>query len=274
MLTIDFLICSLNSRIVRVPDLLLPPMEGVRYVVSFQYTKDEYLTMLPRQLEERADVQVVKLRGEGLSANRNNALKFAASDLLYIIDDDTRLLPNTPDTIRRYFNLHPEADIALFKAQTYAGRDLRVYPGNGEQPSGFRSFLHVQTCEMVCRREKVQGQLFFDNRFGLGSHGLECFEEQIWLEDARRKHLCIRYQSDAIAQTSALYRPRMFYVDSRVQCSLGGLLYYVFGSRAYPKVFSYALKGSRRRLSHFWPVFRNLMRGAYFIRKTSKGRNL
>lgn len=270
MLTLDVLICSLNGRIARVPDLLLPPQESVRYVVSFQYTNDSYLTAIPRELKERDDVTLTYLRGEGLSANRNNALAHASSDLVLFIDDDTRIMPKAVDTVFRAFELHPETDIALFKAQTYAGKDLREYQGEGEPCMSFISQLHVLTIEMVCLRAKVQGHLAFDARFGLGSHYLTCFEEQIWLADARRIKLNVKYFAEPIVQTSAIYAPRMFYVESSVQRSLGGVLYYVYGWNAYLRAIAYALTCARRRVAHFLPVLRHLYQGITYVKKTKK----
>ena len=77
MKTIDILICTLNKGIVRVGDILMPPREEIRYIVSFQYTDDRYLDLVPPILKERADVSFYTLNGQGLSCNRNNALEKA-----------------------------------------------------------------------------------------------------------------------------------------------------------------------------------------------------
>lgn len=269
MLKIDILICTFNARIVRIPDMLMVPSERVHYVVSFQYTDDSYLSKIPKALTERNDVTVVTLKGEGLSANRNNALKYATSDLVYLVDDDTRFLSDSLATIFTVFESYPEGvDIALFQAQTYAGRDLRDYTAEEGPCTTFSELLPVLTLEMVCRREKVQGKLTFDPRFGLGAEQLTCYEEQIFLDDARRCGLNICYFALPIVQTSALYVPRMIYVDSKVQRSYGALLYHVYGWRAYVRAFFFALSGSRKRLCHFFPVFRRQLEGIAYIKTT------
>lgn len=267
MKTLDILICTLNARIVRIPDMLMAPTERVRYVVSFQYTDEKYLSMMPKSLKEREDVTVVQLQGEGLSANRNNALKYATSDLVYLVDDDARFLPDSLATIFSVFESYSEGvDIALFKAQTYAGRDLREYTSEEGPCTTFADLLPVLTMEMVCRRDRVQGFLSFDSRFGLGAEQLTCYEEQIFLDDARRQGLNICYFALPIVQTSALYVPRMIYVDSKVQRSYGALLYHFYGWRAYVRAFFFALSGKRKRLCHFLPVFKRQLEGIAYIK--------
>ena len=120
--------------------------------------------------------------------------------------------------------------------------------------------------EMVCRRDRVQGFLSFDSRFGLGAEQLTCYEEQIFLDDARRQGLNICYFALPIVQTSALYVPRMIYVDSKVQRSYGALLYHFYGWRAYVRAFFFALSGKRKRLCHFLPVFKRQLEGIAYIK--------
>ena len=74
-MTLDILICSLNKGIVRVQDVLLEPQEGVRYIVSYQYTDERYSDLIPKSLSERPDVSVFRYKGQGLSANRNLAFR-------------------------------------------------------------------------------------------------------------------------------------------------------------------------------------------------------
>lgn len=273
MITLDILFCTLNSRIVRLPDLLMEPKSNIRYVVSFQYTKDEYLDLIPKTLLERNDVTLVKVKGQGLSENRNNALKYATSDLVYIADDDVRFIPTMMQTITSVFDSFPEGiDVALFQAQTYAGRDLREYSMSEGPCNNFKDLMQVLTIEMVCRREKIQN-MEFDTRFGLGSEALSCYEEQVWLADALRNNLKICYIAQPIVQTSAIFVPRMIYVDAKVQRSFGALLYYVYGWRAYGKALFAALDTTRKRFAHLIPVLSRLYEGISYIRRTPKGRN-
>lgn len=98
-MTLDILICSIDKGIVRLSDVLLPQRDDVRYVVSYQYTDERYLELVPLCLEERTDVVLYKTAGSGLSANRNLAVEHATSDLIMFADDDTRIHPEAIDDV-------------------------------------------------------------------------------------------------------------------------------------------------------------------------------
>ena len=273
MLSLDILICTLNTRVVRVADLLMPEQEGVHYVISFQYTSDELLKLVPESILERKDVTFVKLRGEGISANRNNALRYAKSDLVYWADDDVRFLPETVKTIFDFFTAYPDIDVALFRAQTYSGRELRQYESMARECLTFRSLLPVLTIEKVCRREKIQNQIYYNTHSGLGAHFMTCYEEQIWLEDAKRLKLKIYYIPKAIIQTSALYLTRLIFVDVKVQRSFGALLYYVYGLQALRMAFIFSFNAARKRMAHFDVLFRQFLKGILYMRKYVRKNN-
>ena len=91
-MTLDILICSLNKGIVRIDDLLRPEQEGVRYVVSYQYTDERYLELVPEVLKQRRDVVLSVYKGQGLSNNRNHALELSRADLVIFADDDSRCI--------------------------------------------------------------------------------------------------------------------------------------------------------------------------------------
>ena len=102
-MTLDILICSLNKGIVRIDDLLRPEQDGVRYVVSYQYTDERYLELVPDVLKQRKDVVLSVYKGQGLSNNRNHALELAKADLVIFADDDSRLSDEAPAIIERSF---------------------------------------------------------------------------------------------------------------------------------------------------------------------------
>lgn len=266
-MTIEVLICSFNKGIVKVDDILLPPREGVRYIVSFQYTDERFLNMIPRSLLERTDLNLYKYRGQGISANRNQALTHAKADIVLFADDDTRLLPTAFDTLEQCFTENPDIDVAFFCASSYTGRRLKDYPASEYVITKVPSDYHISVIEMAFRRERVQGTLRFDERFGLGTRFLTCGEEDIWLHDALQHGLLVKYFPIMTVETSTMMKHTMLYVDAGVQRSFGAYLYYVHGPLAWWFCLRHALRCTFKGYSHFIPMLRHLLQGARYIRK-------
>ena len=51
MMTLDILICTIDEGIEKVPKVLMPPRDGVRYVVSMQYTQKTMKERVPAVLK-------------------------------------------------------------------------------------------------------------------------------------------------------------------------------------------------------------------------------
>ena len=268
MMTLDILICTLDKGIVRLSDVLMPLREGVRYIVSYQYTDERYLELVPPTLSERTDVSFYKYQGQGLSANRNLAMEKATADLVMYADDDTRFAPDAVDRIQEVFNLHSDLDVAFFRASTYTGKPLKDYPSEEQVITGMPKSYVISAIEMVCRRSTVQRTMRFDERFGLGTKFLTCGEEEIWMEDARRRGLKMMYFPVKTAETSTLLKKNLIYVDAGVQRSFGALTYYKQGSSAWFSCLRFAARAARSGYCHFWPMARHLFEGIHFMRKT------
>lgn len=268
-MNIDVLICSFNKGVVKVEDVLLPPRDGVCYIVSYQYTDERYLEMIPASITNRSDVVLYKYKGQGLSSNRNQALSHATGDIIMFADDDTRLLPTTFDTLLNTFRDCPAVDIALYQATSYTGRPLKVYPQSEGDVHAVPSEYHVSTIEMAFRRSKVQDVLRFDERFGLGTKFLSCGEEDIWLYDALRHNLNVRYFPTVVVETSTMMKQSMIYIDAGVQRSYGAYLYYVYHSSAWFRCVAFAFRCSAKGYSHFFPMLKHLMQGAMYIHRTN-----
>ncbi len=266
IMTLDILICSLNKGIVRIDDLLLPQRKGVRYIVSYQYTDERYLELVPAALSSRVDVLVSAYKGQGLSSNRNHALELAKADLVMFADDDARLTTEAVDSILNTFEQHPQLDVAFYRASTYTGKLLKKYPEVEREITSIPDDYTISTIEMVCRRESIQGKVHFDERFGLGTRFLTCGEEEVWLFDALRAGLSIRYFPLKIVETSTMLKRSMIYVDAGVQRSKGALTYYKYGASAWMRCFCFAFDSTRKGLCHFIPMLRHLYQGILYLR--------
>ncbi len=267
-MTLDILICSLNKGIVRVDEVLNPPTADIRYIISYQYTDERYLDLIPQSIRTRSDVSLYIYKGQGLSSNRNLALEKATSELVMFADDDTHIHSESIERIKEIFTADDTLDMAFFQATTYTGKPLKNYPTEECSLNGMPETYSISTIEMVCRREKIQATLRFDERFGLGTKFLTCGEEDIWMEDARRAGLRMKYFPIKIAETSTMLKKSLVYVDAGVQRSKGAFTYYLHGSKAWWICFRFALKSASERLCHFWPMMKHLGEGIRYMQRT------
>mgnify|MGYP002620112893 CR=1 FL=1 len=230
-MTIDVLICTIDHGISSVPGVLLQPAEGVRYVVSMQYTAEKYLNEIPESLHARADVRVVTLAGRGLTLNRNHALDASTADIVLIADDDERLLPDVFDKIRETYENHPEVDIALFQLNDIEDRPFKTYPetvGPLSYADACEEGYYPSSLEITMRGNVIRHGLRFNEHFGIGGQ-FPCGEEDILLCDASRKGFHVMFFPEVIAQTIAGSTGTKFLTNSGVQRAKGAVFRYCHG---------------------------------------------
>lgn len=213
---IDILICTIDEGVLRVPSVLMPTRDDVRYVVSVQWTKEAVKELVPKELSEREDVEVVFLEGKGLSRNRNWALAHAKGDVVVIADDDNRYTAELIGNVKEAYEVHLEADVIHFQALDLEGQLLHPYPAD-----------YVSSVELTFRRRVT---VRFDERFGLGSKDLCEGEEQVWMKDARDAGYQIRYVAKPIVMTRKDTTGCHFLTNKRVQLSKGATFKYVYGT--------------------------------------------
>ncbi|MDE5839194.1 MAG: glycosyltransferase family 2 protein, partial [Paramuribaculum sp.] len=138
----------------RVAKILLPPTEGVRYVVSWQAHGD---APVPHELN-RSDVLLLRFAGSGVSANRNNALNHCTAEIILIADNDIVFAPDAFKNIIAVFDSDPTLDLATFKAAipgkvNYPERAVTL---GRCLPKGYS----VSAVEIACRRKALAGLRF------------------------------------------------------------------------------------------------------------------
>jgi glycosyltransferase involved in cell wall biosynthesis len=241
--------------------------DNVTYIIAYQYTDERFLELIPESLSEREDVSLYAYKGEGLSANRNFAMDKANADLVVFADDDARFTPESVDIAIKVFEEHPDMDVAFFKASTYTGRSLKEYPTEEREVLSIPEDYAISTLEMVMKRSRVQSVVRFDERFGLGTKFLTCGEEDIWLTDALRMKLKMRYFPKVIVQTSTLLKKSLVYVDAGVQRSKGAYMYYVYHHKAWIHCIRFSIASALKGYCHFWPIFKHMCEGIIYMQR-------
>lgn len=264
-MTIDVLICTIDHGVSSVPGVLLQPAEGVRYIVSVQYTDEKYLDEIPETLKMREDVHVVTLQGRGLTRNRNNALDASTADIVLIADDDERILPDAFDKIRLAYESCPQADIALFQLNDIDDRPFKAYPdtdGTLSYDDAREEGYYPSSLEITIRR-KVLGQgLRFNEHFGIGSM-FPCGEEDILLCDAGRKGLTAMFFPEVIAQTIAGSTGTKFLTNTGVQRAKGAVFRYCYGKwsavwRIFKETIFYLIYKGKNPFTLFYNMYKGI----------------
>ena len=219
--------------------MILPERDGVRYIVSVQHTGHAQEVTIPSALESRPDITIGLLEGLGLSRNRNNAIDMSTADICLIADDDNRYRPEYIDTILDTWSTNPDADILTFQAETLKDEPLSV----------------------------LEKGLRFDERFGLGSPLLCAGEEEVFMADARRAGLNVRYIPEVIVQTEGATTGISLIGNRTLQITKGATFRYVYGTcsavwRSFREAGWYLL---HKRANPF-PILFNMLKGIWILR--------
>lgn len=263
-MTIEVLICTINEGIEKVSQVVTAPIEGVSWLVSFQYTENKWLDKIPDALKGRDDVRIIPIEGKGLSKNRNNALAHALGDLLVIADDDTHFEKIYFERILHTFSVHSNIQIACFQAENLDGKPLRAYPDYTFKYENTPKGFWYNSIGIVMRN--IPELVRFDERFGLGAPYLGCGEEEVFLWDAFTNGLYIRYVPEVVAQTAEGTTSDRFYEDESLQRAKGAVLYCIHGRYgAYLRCFKFALCNSKGHNKA--EILRNLLAGIKFMQQ-------
>ena len=195
MLTLDLAIVTYKPEgIKRVEGLILPPMDNVRYIVSWQEHEN---ASIPESLQKREDVEIHRFNEKGVSNNRNNALKFCRADLVMIADDDMVYQPEAIFKLMKEYEENPEVDMMLTRV---IFPEKKTYPQNGTRiclpfPKGY-SGCNV---EISFRKEKIKDLIYWSG-IGPGNDTLQCGEDELFLIAAVKRGYNVQHRDIIIGE--------------------------------------------------------------------------
>lgn len=199
---LSILISTLDAGIKKVRAVLLEPLTDVTYYLSHQVTTERFLAIPPEL--KRKDVVVSQIEGRGMCRNRNNTLKIAGGDIALLADDDVRYKPEYFQRITEAFASDQTLDVACFKISTPAGE--REYKEYSTTPYKLNeeSRHYISSIEIAVRLAAVRNKnIFFDERFGLGSQYIQFGEEAVFIYDCIRAGLQVKYIPEYIVEHTA-----------------------------------------------------------------------
>lgn len=266
-MTIEVLICTIGAGILKVAAVMAAPRDDVRYLVSYQYNNEEDIKLIPDSLREREDVRVLAVKGRGLSANRNHALRNAVGDILIFADDDNRYSWENFDALLTVAAAHPDVDAFCLRSQSYQGILHRNFPRESfnlrQSPRGY----YVRSCELALRRNARCPE--FDTCFGLGSKYLACGEEEIFIIDMVRTGFKACYYPVTLVSTDAGTTGSKFLTDAAVRRSKGAVLAAIHGQwGALLRIAKYAALNVNG-MSRF-VAFIDMLRGIRYAKKIGR----
>lgn len=161
-------------------------------------------TRKAREFEFRGHmIRWFNTKERGLSRSRNMALKNARGELCLLCDDDEKLVDGYAQIIEKAFKEYPKADLVAFDfikiSKTHRYKKAFEY-GNSKTVKKAPRFKTYGSVQLAFRREKILGnELYFDTRFGAGSHIISAGEESIWQNAAKKKGLLLLHVPQVIA---------------------------------------------------------------------------
>ena len=225
-MTLDVVIATYSpDGIIRVSDMNLPVVEGVKYIVNWQ--KHEGAEIPAKLL--RDDIKVYRTSGEGSSVNRNEGIMHANSEIVYLADDDIQIMPEAFDTIIGRFEEFPDTQLATFMMKETARKKypLEVTELNFYLPKGYS----VATYQMAFRRE-IFPQISFNEKFGINSGVFEAGEDELFHLTARKHRIKCRFFPDIIASHPHEATGRRKINDKKILHGMGAVI-----TLSYPKSF-------------------------------------
>jgi glycosyltransferase involved in cell wall biosynthesis len=261
-MTLQLLISTLNEGINSVAQLVLPPREGIGYVVSWQHSGNEEIA-LPVELQ-RPDVEVYNLQGRGLSRNRNNAIRHATADVCLIADDDCRYTHERLQQVIDTFEQNPNVDIATFRFEGEGSN--KFFPTYSFNLSKFPKGYFVSSIEIAFRRERVQGKLWFNENFGLGAKIFDCGEEHIFIQDALSQALtCLFFPITVVRENDSTVCVKRD-VEPGTLMAHGAILQLYNPSTVFLRILLKAYRLCRYRNVPFFKAVRHMKKGAQYMK--------
>lgn len=253
------------------PQLLIATVDGAFFARGYSPSFDDcvVINQIHRPAAGRSRpatpagdsrMQTFEYRETGLSKSRNRALAHATADIVLIADDDVRHPPDAPATVARAFAAYPRADIITFQAQTPAGAPFKKYASRARRHTA-RSIMRVSSWEIALRLESIRAAgLRFDEAFGLGAE-FPTGEENIFLIDALRRGLNLRYEPQVIAVHPAESSGADLSTVDAVQAK-GAAFRRMFGAAFLPVALAFAGKKYRRSPFSCGRFYRHMREGS------------
>ena len=128
-------------------------------------------------------VKWLSLNERGVGLNRNNTLMRATGDIVLFADDDVVYMDGYEDTITRFYETHPDADVVIFNLKMKRGENSYFDRVTKEGRVSRVSATKYGTYCISARRERLRfANVCFHLDFGGGTK-YSSGEDSVFLQD-------------------------------------------------------------------------------------------
>lgn len=166
-----------------------PRVEGVEYIVSWQYGHDE--STIPTELKERSDFRILPSPTSGVATNRNLALNAADAPLVLFSDDDVSYTPQQLESVIKAFEERPDCGFLTFKY--HSSEYPREYPPCEMDLAHISKGYYLTGFEMAFRLADIRRHgIQFNELFGIAAPFPAC-EEDLFMHDVLKAGIKARF---------------------------------------------------------------------------------
>lgn len=265
-MTLEVLVCTIDNGIHNIKNLLLAPINGISYLISWQHSESKSQYNIPQELL-RSDVRVVHLEGRGLSRNRNNAIRHAEGDICLIADDDCTYKPEYFFNIIETFLKDTALDLATFQMKAYY--EGKYYPDYSFNLIKFAKGYFTTSFEIAFRRTSIQNKLWFNELFGLGAPVMQSGEENIFIHDAVKSGLNCKYFPIVIVEHDHPTTSSTRVASSGVIMAEGAYIYVAYPYTFIPRLILKAHRLNKKNGLGLLHNLNHLIKGIIYYLKNS-----
>lgn len=170
------------------------PLEDITAsILIVNQTKSQQL------ISNQTNIKVINDEGTGLSRSRNLAIDQSTKNLLWIIDDDCEVMPNSIEEVISAHNRYSDSILVFETLRKEELKPFYTYP-NYSKILDKKELKNVLSPEITLKRKSIiKSGLRFDERFGLGAK-FQDSENFIFLLDALKLNLKTRFFPAAIVK--------------------------------------------------------------------------
>jgi len=206
-------------------------------------------------------IRMLSYNERGLARSRNKAIENSYGDICVIADDDLVYNDNYEELILDAYEKNPDASIIAFDVpSTNASRPTSTLK---EGDIDFLHTLKISSFQITFKRKDINEQnIRFNEFFGAGAR-YTCGEEHIFLAEALKKGLKVKYVNSEIAQVDHNESTWFNGFDEKLFRTKGALFYQMSPRLSYLLISQYAIRKLHlySKQTNFYYAFRYMIAG-------------